>query len=148
MFKLINSCTSRRIFLRKRWIIIGIEYIKIFSSLETEDALFDDDWVSCRCRLGDTKAHLLNNQAESITSSLGHNRPVWCVAVIHSDECEHHFLSGSHNQTIIIWRYDQNRNDVQSLVICKGYQATIETLESQKFYFVSRSVDKTIKLWG
>ena len=64
------------------------------------------------------------------------------------DEGQHEFLSGSHDQTILIWKYDQNRNRVQSLKTCKGHQGTVETLALQKTCFASGSFDKTIKLWG
>ena len=136
--------------------IIEIEYIKKFQAPEPEDALIHDDWVSSCRALGDTiivgsydtKVHLWNNQGESITSLPGHSGPVRCVAFIYSDEGEHHFLSGSHDQTILIWKYDQNRNNVQSLITCKGHQGTIEALALQKSYFASGSFDKTIKLWG
>jgi ribosome biogenesis protein YTM1 len=115
-----------------------------------------DDWVSACRSLGDTilvgsydaKIHLWNNQGESITSLPGHNGPVRSLAFIYSDEGEHQFISGSHDQTILIWKYDQNKNSVQSLITCKGHQGTIETLALQKSYFASGSFDKTIKLWG
>ena len=83
-----------------------------------------------------------------ITSLPGHNGPIRCLAFIHSDEGQHQFVSGSHDQTILIWIYDQNKNNVQSLITCKGHQGTIETLALQKTYFASGSFDKTIKLWG
>jgi len=136
--------------------IIDIEYIEKFQAPEPEDALIHDDWVSVCRSLGDTilvgsydtKVHLWNNQGEHITSLPGHTGPVRSLVFIHSDEGEHEFLSGSHDQTILIWKYDQNKNNVQSLITCKGHQGTIETLALQKSYFASGSFDKTIKLWG
>ncbi|CAF1200975.1 unnamed protein product [Rotaria sordida] len=65
-----------------------------------------------------------------------------------TDEGGHEFLCGSHDQIILIWTYDQNKNSVQSLITCKGHQGTIETLAAQKTLFCSGSFDKTIKLWG
>jgi len=135
---------------------IEIEYIKKFPSPEPEDALIHDDWVSCCRLLGDTivvgsydsKVHLWNNQGESLTSLPGHNGPVRCVVFLESDEGQHQFLSGSHDQNILIWKYDQNKNNVQSLITCKGHQGTVETLAAQKTLFASGSFDKTIKLWG
>ncbi|CAF1226167.1 unnamed protein product [Rotaria sordida] len=64
------------------------------------------------------------------------------------DEGGHEFPCGSHDQIILIWTYDQNKNSVQSLITCKGHQGTIETLAAQKTLFCSGSFDKTIKLWG
>ncbi|CAF3460005.1 unnamed protein product, partial [Rotaria sp. Silwood2] len=118
--------------------------------------LMHDEWVS-NCRsLGDsilvacydTKVHLWNNQGEHIISLPGHTAPVKSLAFIYSDEGEHEFISGSHDQTILIWKYDQNKNNVQSLITCKGHQGTVETLALQKSFFCSASFDKTIKLWG
>ncbi|CAF1252681.1 unnamed protein product [Rotaria sordida] len=136
--------------------IISIEYIEKFQGPLPEDALMHDDWVSDCKSLGDsilvasydTKVHLWNNQGEHIISLPGHTAPVRSLAFIYSDEGEHEFISGSHDQTILIWKYDQNKNNVQSLITCKGHQGTIETLALQKLYFCSGSFDKTIKLWG
>ena len=64
------------------------------------------------------------------------------------DEGEHHFLSGSHDQSILIWKYNQNENRVQSLITCKGHQGTIESLAVNGNVFASASFDKTIKIWG
>ncbi|CAF3497189.1 unnamed protein product [Adineta steineri] len=136
--------------------IIEIEYIEKFQAPEPEDALMHDDWVSTCKSLGDTilvgsydtKIHLWNNQGEHITSLPGHTAPIRSLIFIHSDEGEHEFISGSHDQTILIWKYDQNKNSVKSLITCKGHQGTIETLALQKSIFASGSFDKTIKLWG
>ena len=136
--------------------VIDIEYIEKFQAPEPEDALMHDDWVSACRSLGDTilvgcydtKVHLWNNQGEHITSLPGHTGPVRSLLFIHSDEGEHEFISGSHDQTILIWKYDQNKNSVQSLITCKGHQGTIEALALQKTCFASGSFDKTIKLWG
>ncbi|CAF1184556.1 unnamed protein product [Rotaria sp. Silwood1] len=136
--------------------IISIEYIEKFQGPQPEDALMHDDWVSACRSLGDsilvasydTNLHLWNNQGEHIISLPGHTAPVKSIYFIYSDEGEHKFISGSHDQTIFIWKYDQNKNNVQSLISCKGHQGTIETLAAQINVFCSGSFDKTIKLWG
>ena len=70
------------------------------------------------------------------------------VSLSSSDEGEHRFISGSHDQTIRIWKYNQNKNEAQTLFICQGHQATVETLALQNNFFASGSFDKTIKLWS
>ena len=136
--------------------IVEIEYVEKFPSPEPEDALMHDDWIA-QCRsMGDTilvacydtKVHLWNNEGEHLTSLPGHSAPVKSLAFIHSDEGEHEFLSGSHDQTILHWKYNQHENRVQSLVTFKGHQGTIEALALQKTFFASASFDKTIKIWG
>ncbi len=77
----------------------------------------------------DTKIHLWNNQGETITSLPRHNGPIRSLAFIHSDESEHEFISGSH---------DQNKNSVESLITCKGHQETIETFSFTKIIFCFR----------
>ncbi|CAF3311050.1 unnamed protein product [Rotaria socialis] len=96
--------------------IIEIEYIEKFQGPQPEDALIHDIWIlDCQALSDsilvasyDTKVHLWNNQREHIASLPGHAAPVRSLAFIYSDEGEHEFISGPHDQTILIWKYDQN----------------------------------------
>jgi len=138
--------------------VLQLEIIQRFQPPQPEDSLMHDDWVStCRAE-GDTIAvgsydnriHLWNNQGEHLTTLPGHSGPVRSIIWISSDEGHHHFVSGSHDQTILIWNYDQNTNSVKSLKTLKGHTGTVETLARHPTldYFASGSWDKTIRLWG
>ncbi len=60
------------------------------------------------------------------------------------------FISGSHDQSLIMWDYNQATKKVEKTVKCIGHKESVECLSinADKSKFVSGSWDKTLKLWS
>jgi ribosome biogenesis protein YTM1 len=59
-------------------------------------------------------------------------------------------LSGSHDQTLIIWAWDFAQNSVERMHVCRGHAGSVDAIgvNPDKTRFLSGSWDKSLKLWS
>lgn len=79
----------------------------------------------------DHSVQLWNTEGESLAELQGHNGAIKAVAWVSSDNDSniHKFLSASHDQSLIIWTWNQNKNSVEQLDLCVGHKESVECVD-------------------
>jgi len=141
--------------------ILEIEYVERAAAPRPETSLAHDDWVSCvkgsnnliLCSCYDNTLRLWTREEKCLTTIPGHSGPVKCVAWLNNNDgkdkpCS--FASGSHDQTMFVWRYHEASNNVECVFACKGHAGSVDCLAVNEDgeRIVSGSWDKMIKLWS
>lgn len=59
-------------------------------------------------------------------------------------------MSSCHDQSIIVWTWNKNKNKLERTEKCIGHTESVDCIDvnSDKTKFVSGSWDKMIKLWS
>lgn len=138
--------------------IVEIEYIERHPAPKPEDSLLHDDWVSsvqgCQdcilCGCYDNTLRLWSTSGQPLMTIPGHSAPVKCVRWISVDGSDCRFISGSHDQTIFLWQWNRDRNEVDCIHACRGHAGSVDCLavDSTKQRFCSGSWDKMLKIWS
>ncbi|XP_013399023.1 ribosome biogenesis protein WDR12 [Lingula anatina] len=139
--------------------VVEIEYLERHPAPEPQDSLLHDDWVSCVRGSGnyilsgsyDNTLRMWNFKGESLITIPGHSGPVKAVAwVKQDDDPVSLFLSASHDQTVLIWEWNKNKNSVDCVQMCRGHTESVDCLavDSSKTKFCSGSWDKMLKIWS
>ncbi|XP_025094810.1 ribosome biogenesis protein WDR12 homolog isoform X1 [Pomacea canaliculata] len=140
--------------------VIELEYVERQPAPYPENSLLHDDWVSAVQAAGenilsgsyDNTVRLWNTQGEPVMTIPAHADPVKCVAWIRHDtsDIESTFVSGSHDQTAVIWRWHKERNEVDCIHVCKGHSGTVNcvSVSPSKEKMCTVSWDKMLKLWS
>jgi ribosome biogenesis protein len=60
------------------------------------------------------------------------------------------FISTSHDQTVIIWHWNQSKGKLEKTEKCVGHTESVDcvSINSDKTKFVTGSWDKMLKLWN
>jgi len=139
--------------------VIELEYVEKYPSPKPEDSLIHDDWVACVAgRTGlvlsgcyDNTVNLWNTNGDKLLTIPGHSGPVKSIAWIDvNEDGSSAFISGSHDQTLILWSLDSSRTSVDRMHVCRGHAGSVDAvcLNHDKTRFVSGSWDKSIKVWS
>lgn len=140
--------------------VIEIEYIERNPAPQPEDSLIHNDWVSCLegnlqyilSGCYDNTIHLWTTKGESLTIIPGHSAPVKCVSWIDLTEENPvgQFVSGSHDQTLLLWQWHRDTNEVDCICVCRGHAASVDCVSVDKTgkRFCSGSWDSLLKLWS
>ena len=142
--------------------VLEIEVVLKEESPKKVNSLLHDDWVSSIDYSGSliisgSYDNLVNvwheNQGKHLAALEGHTKPVKSVVWIPYQNGDM-FLSGSQDQTILIWEYnyDDKEKDLKSVdskCICRGHSGSVDCIAVHKHLtkFASGSWDKMIKLW-
>ncbi|XP_056008326.1 ribosome biogenesis protein WDR12 homolog isoform X1 [Ostrea edulis] len=139
--------------------LVEIEFIERQPAPKPEDSLLHDDWVSClqgcqECILSgcyDNTVRLWSTTGVPLLTIPGHSAPVKCVRWLNGDDgpiCR--FITGSHDQTILIWEWHKQDNSVECVHACRGHGGSVDciAINDEKDKFVSGSWDKMLKLWS
>lgn len=80
----------------------------------------------------------------------GHTGPVKAVAWAQLDNVQGIFVSGSHDQTAILWHWKVEENAVQCVTVLRGHERGIECVRANPTgtIIVSSGWDSYIKLWS
>ncbi|XP_060566497.1 ribosome biogenesis protein wdr12-like [Ruditapes philippinarum] len=139
--------------------VVEIEYVERHPAPRPEDSLNHDDWVSCVHSTGnkiltgcyDNTLRLWTTKGDSILTIPGHTQPVKCVSWIKNDSSDKQsFMSGSHDQTVLLWQWDEKSNEVDCVHSCRGHAGSVDcvAVDQSGQRFCSGSWDKMLKLWS
>ncbi|XP_005103148.1 ribosome biogenesis protein WDR12 homolog [Aplysia californica] len=141
--------------------VIEVEYVERAAAPRPETSLAHDDWVSCvrgsndliLCGCYDNTLRLWTRDEKCLTTIPGHTGPVKCLAWLkheESDESPCMFVSGSHDQTLFVWRYQRSSNNIDCVFACKGHAGSVDcvAVNQDGERIVTGSWDKMIKLWS
>ncbi|XP_060573144.1 ribosome biogenesis protein WDR12 homolog [Ruditapes philippinarum] len=115
--------------------VVEIEYVERHPAPRPEDSLNHDDWVSCVHSTGnkiltgcyDNTLRLWTTKGDSILTIPGHTQPVKCVSWIKNDSSDKQsFMSGSHDQTVLLWQWDEKSNEVDCVHSCRGHAGSVD----------------------
>ncbi|XP_041365510.1 ribosome biogenesis protein WDR12 homolog [Gigantopelta aegis] len=138
--------------------VVEIEYVERHPAPEPENSLLHDDWVSCLQGNGqyilsgcyDNTTRLWTSDGKSLMTIPAHTAPVASVSWIKCDDRESSFITGSHDQTVHIWQWDRQKNEVDCMCICRGHAGSVQcvAVDAGCQRFCSGSWDKMLKLWS
>ncbi|CAK1551051.1 unnamed protein product [Leptosia nina] len=137
---------------------LEIEYIERFPAPSPQDCLMHDDWVSAVDTHGnwilsgcyDNSVHIWNHKGQHKLAIPGHTSPVKAVAWVTLDNDQGVFVSGSHDQSAILWVWNVSGNSVESVVTCRSHEKGIECLavSADGKQFASGAWDNNVCLWS
>lgn len=80
----------------------------------------------------DHSVQLWSRENKKIAGLSGHNGAVKAVAWLAINEAnkssKYNFISGAHDQSIIIWEYDAKAKKVEKTTKCVGHKESVECL--------------------
>ncbi|KAK2180861.1 hypothetical protein NP493_424g02080 [Ridgeia piscesae] len=140
--------------------VVEIEYVERSPTPEPEDSLLHDDWVSAVRAQGtciltgcyDNTLKLWSTSGELLLTMPGHLGPVKCVTWVDSGDAlpVRTFLSGSHDETVLLWQWNQDTNAVECVHACRGHAGSVDCLavNPEHTRFCSGSWDTMLKIWS
>ncbi|XP_071958284.1 ribosome biogenesis protein wdr12-like [Antedon mediterranea] len=138
--------------------VVEIEYFEKHPAPTPEGSLLHDDWVSSvqglkdRIITGsyDNTVRMWNTQGENLMTLSYHSDPVKCVSWIKKDGETSLLVSGSHDQTLVIWEVNEEKQTYQALHSCRGHARSVDTVAVDKSgtKICSGSFDSMIKIWS
>lgn len=139
-------------------VVIELEYVEKYPSPKPEDSLIHDDWVAAVAGLKnyilsgcyDNTVNIWNTEGEKLLTIPGHSGPIKSVSWVNVDNGNSSFISGSHDQTLIIWSLDFSQKSVERMHVCRGHAGSVDAIcvSPDKSRFFSGSWDKSLKLWS
>lgn len=80
----------------------------------------------------------------------GHGGPVRDVVWLSLDDSVGTFASCSHDQIVMLYRWNVSDNSVEAMNACKGHERSVDCLAVAPGakYLASGSFDTTLKIWG
>merc|ERR1712142_751615 len=138
--------------------VIELEYVEKYPSPKPEDSLIHDDWVAAVAGLNryvlsgcyNNTVNIWTTEGEKLLTIPGHSGPIKSVAWVAVADGTSSFISGSHDQTLIIWALDLSQKSVERtpLLTLAGHNEGVSSLEwMEEKKVASASWDHTIKLW-
>ncbi|XP_003747633.1 ribosome biogenesis protein WDR12 homolog [Galendromus occidentalis] len=142
--------------------LVEIEYIEKCPSPEPVDSLLHEDWVSgIHCATVGSRQLILSGSYDSsvtvwsvsgkkLISLSGHAGPVKAVRWVHSDERYASFVSTSHDETAKLWLWDHQKNQIESVITCKGHQRSVDCVDVDlsNNRFATAGFDNVVKIWS
>ncbi|CAF4917526.1 unnamed protein product [Pieris macdunnoughi] len=137
---------------------LEIEYIERFPAPSPQDCLMHDDWVAAVDTHGswilsgcyDNSVHIWTTKGQHKLAIPGHTSPVKAVAWVAFNGDQAIFVSGSHDQSAILWSWNVSGNSVESVVTCRSHEKGIECLavSADGKQFATGGWDNNICLWS
>ncbi|XP_013186859.1 ribosome biogenesis protein WDR12 homolog [Amyelois transitella] len=137
---------------------IEVEYLERFPAPSPQDCLMHDDWVSAVQAHGnwilsgsyDNSIHIWSTKGQHKLAIPGHTSPVKAVSWVSFVNDQGIFVSGSHDQSAMLWVWNVSRNSVDCVVTCRSHEKGIECIavsaDGQKF--ATGGWDNNICLWS
>jgi ribosome biogenesis protein YTM1 len=96
----------------------------------------------------DKVARIWDLSGNCISNLLGHTAPVKTVSWVEKNGT--YCITGSNDNTVRIWEFDETTGNSTPKYECKGHEGTIEDIAVSKSndYFATASYDSNIKIWG
>lgn len=137
---------------------LEVEYLERFPAPTPQDCLMHDDWVSAVQAHSswilsgsyDNSLHIWSTKGQHKLAIPGHTSPVKAVSWVSFQGDQATFVSGSHDQTAILWVWNVSRNSVDCMITYRGHDKGIECLSvsADGNRFASGSWDNNICLWS
>lgn len=142
--------------------IVEVEYAEKCPAPEPIDSLLHNDWVSgVHCaKVHDRELILTGSYDCTVTiwtmngkkliTLPGHSSPVKAVKWVSSDATCASFISTSHDETAILWKWNHQKNIVEAMVVCKGHERSVDAVDVDvsNNRFATGGYDNVIKLWS
>jgi ribosome biogenesis protein YTM1 len=147
---------------------VVVEYLLKEKAPTPDNNLLHDDWVSCvDANLKyivtgsyDGSLHIWTLSGDHQIAIPGHGAPVKAVQWVDGNRLpenpkiptmaanEYWFISSSHDETVIVWKWTSTRNDVDCLYVCRGHCRSVDCLSINGDLFASGSFDTMVKIWS
>ncbi|CAG9561978.1 unnamed protein product [Danaus chrysippus] len=137
---------------------LEVEYLERFPAPRPQDCLMHDDWVSAVHTQGnwilsgcyDNSIHIWSTKGQHKLSIPGHTSPVKAVSWVSVTNDQAIFVSGSHDQSAMLWVWNSSNNSVDCVVTCRSHEKGVECLSvsADKQRFATGSWDNNICLWS
>ncbi|KAF9824786.1 hypothetical protein SFRURICE_013296 [Spodoptera frugiperda] len=113
---------------------LEIEYLERFPAPSPQDCLMHDDWVSTvhahsnwiLSGCYDNSIHIWSTKGQHKLAIPGHTSPVKAVSWVSFEGDQAVFVSGSHDQSAMLWVWNVPRNSVDCVVTCQGHEKGID----------------------
>jgi len=143
--------------------VIDVEYLERTCAPEPENVLMHDDWVAAvDCTEKwiltgsyDGTLHLWSIKGKHRLAIPAHGSPVKAVCWVTPNDSEDlsvskTFASGSHDQTIMIWEWDSDKNKISCKWVCKGHKRSVDSVSTDPSQqrLASGSWDGELKIWS
>ncbi|RWS31379.1 microtubule binding protein YTM1-like protein [Leptotrombidium deliense] len=143
-----------------------VEYVEKHSTPEAFNSLLNDDWVSC-VHTNDT--HIINGcydgviniwdiSGQHLTKIPAHAAPVKDIRFVDGSKLkdvglsfsnnELLFVSASHDENCIFWKFNCETNEVDYLSVFKGHERSVDCVDVYNDVFATGSFDNMIKIWS
>ncbi|KAF9418783.1 hypothetical protein HW555_004450, partial [Spodoptera exigua] len=98
----------------------------------------------------DNSIHIWSTKGQHKLAIPGHTSPVKAVSWVSLDADQAVFVSGSHDQSAMLWVWNVPRNSVDCVVTCRGHEKGIECLavSADASRFATGSWDNNVNLWS
>ncbi|XP_034242429.1 ribosome biogenesis protein WDR12 homolog [Thrips palmi] len=137
--------------------VVDVEYVEQHPTPEPMDCLMHDDWVSAvQVRNGwiltgcyDNTLHLWTKSGTHHLTIPGHSGPVKAVAWVSLTPTVGSFVSVSHDQTAMLWKWNIEENSVDCIHVCRGHERSLEcvSVNHNSTLMATGGWDTLLKIW-
>ena len=140
---------------------IQIEFILKSSPPKPHNSLLHDDWVSCVDSIDnwvisgcyDSSVHIWDLKADgshkiAIPAHLSPIKAIKWIVGHQSDDSDYMFVSSSHDETAIVWKWNSKSNQVEYVFSCRGHSRSVDCLDVNNDLIATGSYDQMIKIWS
>lgn len=137
--------------------VVEVEYVEQHPTPEPMDCLMHDDWVSAvQVRNGwiltgcyDNTLHLWTKTGKHHLTIPGHSGPVKAVSWVYLTPTVGSFVSVSHDQTAMLWKWSVEENSVDCIHVCRGHERSLEcvAVNEKSTHMATGGWDTLLKIW-
>lgn len=137
--------------------VVAVEYVEQHPTPEPMDCLMHDDWVSAvQVRNSwiltgcyDNTLHIWTKTGSHHLTIPGHSGPVKAVAWVSLTPSVGSFVSVSHDQTAMLWKWNVEENSVDCIHVCRGHERSLEcvSVNQNSSLMATGGWDTLLKIW-